>query len=134
MKYLFLAIAGMAMATASRGQQSAYTDKDYARSPLWIKMIKDTAANYFEVEHAYKVYFQHHEMPAGEEEQIGEHAARAKQPGKREQRKMQQANHMRMDVKRYERWHESMKPYVRADGSILTPSQRLQSFNAQHRK
>ena len=110
----------------SYGQQATgYTDKDYARNPVWIKMIKDTAANYFEAEKAFKIYFQHHENPGGEHDVIGEHAKQEKNISKREMRKMQAEDHMRMEVKRYKHWHDKMAPYVQADGSILTPSQRL---------
>ena len=104
---------------------TGYTDKEYARSPIWIKMIKDTTTNYFEAEKAFKLYFQHHENPGGEHDVIGEHAKVEKNPSKRERRKMQEEDRMRMDVKRYKHWHDKMAPYVQTDGSILTPSQRL---------
>ena len=130
MKYAYLFTACL-MAGSLLHAQTKYTDKDYARSPLWISMIKDTSANYFEVEKAYKIYFMHHEKPAGENDEIGEHQEREKHPSKREQRKMQQENHLRMDVKRYERWHDSMKPYVQDDGSILSPAQRIEIWKSQ---
>ena len=110
----------------SYGQQAnGYTDKDYARSPVWIKMIKDTTTNFFEAEKAFKIYFQHHEKPGGEHDVIGEHAKQEKNISKREMRKMQAEDRMRMEVKRYLHWRDKMAPYVQADGSILTPSQRL---------
>ncbi len=106
--------------------ENVYTEKDYARNPLWIKMIKDTAVNFFEAEKAYKIYFQHHELPGGEHDVIGEHEKETKAPSKATQRKMQANDHMRMEVKKYERWHDRMLPYVQSDGTILTPAQRLQ--------
>lgn len=108
--------------------QSVHTDKEYARTPYWIDMIKDTSINFFEAEKAFKIYFQHHEKPEGEQEDIGEHEKRAKNPSKREMREMQRENHMRMDVKRYEHWRDMVRPYVQPDGRILTPAQRLQLF------
>ncbi len=107
-------------------QTKVPTEKDYARSPYWIAMVNDTTTNYFEAEKAFKVYFQHHAKPQGENEDIGEHAKREKRPSKKERRKIEKDNRLRMDIKRYEHWHDMMLPYVQPDGSILTPSQRLQ--------
>ncbi len=88
-------------------------------------MIKDTAVNFFEAEKAFKIYFKHHENPGGEHDVIGEHAKAEKHPGKRDLRRMQAEDRMRMEVKRYEHWRDKVRPYVQADGSILTPAQRL---------
>jgi len=107
-------------------QTKAFTEKDYARNPLWLSMIKDTTANFFEAEKAYKIYFQHHEKPAGEHDIIGEHSKESKNPSRKELHRLQSEDHMRMEVKKYERWRQKMLPYVQADGTILTPSQRLQ--------
>jgi len=126
MKNILLAFLMLIALPNVRGQAIAYTDKDYARKPLWIDMIKDTTTNFFTVEHAYKVYFQHHEKPLGEDDEIGEHEARQKNPSKRERKQMQAEQHMRMEVKKYERWHDRMLPYVQSDGTILTPAQRLE--------
>lgn len=118
----------------ARGQQAIYTEKEYAKSPLWISMIKDTTVNFFEAEKAFNIYFKHHEKPEGEQEDIGEHEKREKHPSKREQRKMQRENHMRMDVKRYEHWRDNMRPYVQPDGRILTPAERIKIWQDQKSK
>ncbi len=94
-------------------------------------MIKDTTTNFFEAEKAYKIYFKNHDKPSGENEDIGEHAKREKHPSKREQRKMQADNRMRIEVKKYEHWRDMMRPYIQADGRILTPSERLKIWNEQ---
>ena len=134
MKFLYLSIFFLVVCHNAEAQHARYSEKDCARDPVWISMIKDTSTNYFEAEKAFKIYFDHHAKPEGENEEIGEHAAREKKPSKKEQRKMQQQSHLRMDVKRYERWHDSMKPFVQADGSILTPTQRLEIWKAQQSK
>ena len=107
-------------------QLKAFTEKDYARNPIWISMIKDTTTNFFEAEKAYKIYFQHHEKPGGEHDIIGEHSKESKSPSGKELHRLQSEDHMRMEVKKYERWRQKMLPYVQEDGTILTPSQRLQ--------
>jgi len=107
-------------------QAKVYTVKEYAKNPVWISMIKDTSVNFFEAERAFNIYFEHHPKPNGENEQIGEYAKSEKYPSPKEKRKMQDQDHMRIEVKKYERWHDRMFPYVKADGTILTPTQRLE--------
>lgn len=134
MKNLCLSCLFICFVQVAAAQQSTqYSERDYARNPVWIEMIKDTSANFFEVEKAFKIYFQHHEKPEGENDVIGEHEEREKHPSKKEQRKMQQENRMRMEVKKYERWHDRMLPYVQPDGRILTPSERLQIWREQQK-
>jgi hypothetical protein len=116
---------------AGAQQAGKYTEADYAKSPVWLAMIKDTSANYYEVEKAYRIYWQHHEKPEGEHDVIGEHAEREKIPSKRKQRKIEAENHMRINIRKYEMWHRNMLPYVQADGSILTPQQRLDIWKQQ---
>ncbi len=134
MKRSILLLLLLCYTLALRAQQRQYTEQDYARDPVWIDMMDDTTANYFEAEKAYKIYWQHHDFPGGEHDIIGEHAEREKIPSKRKQRKIQQNDKMRMAVKKYEHWHMRMLPYVQEDGRILTPSQRLALFEAQKNK
>jgi hypothetical protein len=111
--------------------QQKHTDKEYARKPLWIDMMDDTTANFFEVEKAYNIYWAHHEKPEGEHDIIGERKEREKIPSRRKQKKIQAENKLRMEVKKYERWHEQTLPWVQADGRVLTPSERLAIWKAQ---
>ena len=122
---LFLSFGVYAIA-----QTKKYSDKDYARNPLWINMIKDTGTNYFEAEKAYKIYFQHHEIPAGEQEDIGAPPKKEKAPSKKEMKKLREKDLMRLEVKKYEHWHMKMKPFVQADGRILNPSERLKIWES----
>lgn len=132
MKKYYIGICCSLLPFLSLAQQPAqYTDKDYARSPVWISMLNDTTANYFEVEKAYNIYFQHHELPGDEDDVIGDHEAREKIPSKRKQKKIQADDRMRMNVKRYQVWHMRMQPYVQPDGRILYPSERLQIWREQ---
>lgn len=133
-KHLCVMVVATLLAYNGIAQQTKYDEKDYARTPVWLDMIKDTSANYFETERAFNIYFQHHELPQGENEEIGEHAAKEKRLSKKERKKLQNDNHMRMNVKRYERWHDSMRPYVQRDGRILTPTERIAIWKAEQNK
>jgi hypothetical protein len=134
MKKNCLLIVLLFLSFLSFAQKAHYTASDYTTKPVWIEMIKDTSANYFEVEKAYDTYFRSHTRPGGEHDVIGERDERVKHLTKKQQKKIQAENHMRMEVKKYERWHDKMRPYVQQDGSILTPSQRLKIWEQNKNK
>jgi cytochrome oxidase Cu insertion factor (SCO1/SenC/PrrC family) len=106
-------------------QSQQYTEKDYAKDPVWIQMLDDTTANFFEVEKAYNTYFKTHELPKSEHDMIGEYSERQKKVSKRQQKRVEEDSYLSRQVKKYHRWHEKMLPYVQPDGRILTPSERL---------
>jgi hypothetical protein len=115
----------VASACVALGQQVHYTDRDYARKPLWAAMIKDTTCNYFEAAKAFDIYFRNHDKPSTEHDQIGERAENDKKLSRKARRKYESDNAMRIEIRRYEHWRDMMLPYVQADGRILTPSERL---------
>lgn len=124
-KAFYITAMSVLIAAHASAQSRQYTEKDYARSPLWIEMLDDTSANFFEVEKAFETYFKHHELPVSEHDMIGEHAQREKKVGKKEQRKVEEESYLRRQVKKYHRWHEKMLPWVQPDGRILGPTERL---------
>ncbi|MBL7719014.1 MAG: hypothetical protein JNL72_09285 [Flavipsychrobacter sp.] len=124
-KFIPVALACLFFSIQADAQAKKYSDKEYAKEPLWVEMLDDTTANFFEVEKAFNIYFQHNEMPSSEHDMIGEHAEREKNPSKKKQLKIEQDSHLRRQVKKYHRWHEKMLPYVQPDGRILTPTERL---------
>jgi hypothetical protein len=134
MKIKYLLVACIFIAATANAQSYHYTQSDYAARPVWIEMIKDTSINFFESEKAFNTYFQHHEQPGGEHDIIGERGVKGKRLSKRVLRKMQADDQMRMEVKKYERWHDKVLPFVQSDGSILTPTQRLKLWNDQRSK
>ena len=125
MRNLYITAVCMFLAVATNAQQKRYTEKDYARNPIWIEMIDDTLSNFFETEKAFNTYFKHNDLPASEHDMIGEYAERKKTPTKRRQKEIEQESYLRRQVKKYHRWHEKMLPYVQPDGRILTPTERL---------
>lgn len=132
MKYTFLLLAIVATISSAFAQnKQSPTDKDYSQKPLWIAMMEDEKANFFEVEKAFNLYFAVHEMPEGEHEQIGEHAERVKHYSNRKLRKIEAANELRFAVKRYKIWHYQTLPYVQADGRILNADERLEIWKSQ---
>lgn len=129
MRKLLLVCFG-AISIATTAQTDVNKEKLYAKQPLWIDMMEDEKSNFFEVEKAYKIYWEHHEEPEGEHDVIGEYKEREKIPSRRKQRKIEAESKMRMAIKKYNWWHEQTLPYVQGDGSILTTEERLKIWEA----
>lgn len=127
---LFILLSVIDLNAIAQKSQS-FTNAQATRKPLWIPMLEDTTANYFNVERAFNTYFAHHELPEEEHDIIGEHAEREKHFSRRRLRRMAKEDALRMDVRRYYNWHEQMLPYVQADGRILSPTQRLAIWREQ---
>src|SRR5262245_914565 len=107
MKKLLLVCACLYLSTSLFAQQKAhYTEKDYAKKPLWINMMDDPNVNFFEIEKAYNIYWQHHMKPESEHDVIGEKKEREKHPSKRVQKKINAENDLLLAVKKYEWWHD----------------------------
>lgn len=119
-----------AISIAATAQTDVNKEKLYAKQPLWIDMMEDEKSNFFEVEKAYKIYWEHHEEPEGEHDVIGEYQEREKIPSRRKQRKIEAESKMRMAIKKYNWWHEQTLPYVQGDGRILTTDERLKIWEA----
>lgn len=98
---------------------------NYRAYPYWIAMMDDPNANFFEVEKAFMQYFSAHELPEEEHDVIGEFNEREKFSSKRAIRKSNAANKLRLQVKKYNWWHEDNLPYVQSNGHILTPEERI---------
>lgn len=135
MKYtlLFLFLFACALNTIAQNK-TVTSDKEYMQKPLWITMMDDPNANFFEVEKAFDLYWSKHEKPEGEHEEIGERAEREKIPSKRRQRKISAENELRFAVKKYEVWNDQTRPYVQPDGRILSIEERIQIFKQQQQQ
>lgn len=123
--------------TAGKAQQTQ-TDKDtmlrnksYRSMPLWKDMMDDSTANYFEVQKAFALFWEGKKLPEEEEEVIGEKGRLKNNLINRifnanELKEQELRDKYAFDYKRYRRWLIKTEPYVKEDGSIMTPSERLQ--------
>jgi hypothetical protein len=103
----------------------------YRFEPVWKDMINDTSANFFEVQKAFELFWNGKELPKEEDDIIGEKAKLKntfinKIFNSRELKEQQLRESLAFDYKRYRRWIIKMAPYVKDDGSILTPTERIQ--------
>ncbi len=97
--------------------------------PLWVKMMEDPNANYYQAIKEYENFWKGKEKPLDEEalmakslDQVKEHT---KAPSKKEVKQERLMDYYRYQCKRFEHWEFVNKPYVQKDGHILTADERL---------
>jgi len=103
---------------------------DFSKNPVWIQMIDDTNANFFEVKNAFTLYWKQHEMPS-EDEFEGKRGGNKAEVSPEEAAEVQQKIDMPLAVRKYRIWCMQMSPYVQDDGRILTPSERIAAWQQQ---
>lgn len=136
--FLFLFVRGSVAQTTQQIYPTIDTSRYamYRISPVWKDMINDTSANFFEVQKAFQLFWDGKELPEEEEDVIGE-KGRLKNSfvnklfNNRELKEQQLRESLTFDYKRYRRWIIKTEPYVKEDGSIMTPTERIQLWEKQ---
>lgn len=108
-------------------------EKDYAKNPLWIAMIDNPNANYFEALKAYEIYFKANKMPEEPEELAHEKTKKGTQREvplsqnltKEELAKKEAEQELALQVKRFKRWKREVLPFVQEDGRILSADEQI---------
>ena len=110
---------------------------NYEKEPAWIKMMDDPNANYFETIKAFKKYYRERPLPEEPNEVAGGDAfekeigleeengkKKSKRELKREARKLglNEINYAG-EVRAFRAWFYSIQPWVKADGSIISPAE-----------
>lgn len=129
-------VFGLAVKNFAQAPQTGISTTDtsnyilYRTTPVWKDMIADTNANYFQVQQAFKLFWSGKELPEEEEEIIGEKRKlkdnlinRTFNAGELKKQQLREA--LAFDYKRYRWWLIKTEPYVKEDGGIMTPSERL---------
>jgi hypothetical protein len=103
----------------------------YRENPVWKDMINDQNVNYFEVQKAFELFWCNKEMPAEEDEIIGEKRKLKNNLinrtfNSKELKEQQQRDALSFDCKRYRWWLIKTEPYVQDDGSIMSLEKRLE--------
>lgn len=125
---------------------SKATLRAYRKDPVWISMMSDSSANYYDILLAYDQYWKKRPEPNVEEEF---ERKQNKKEGKEEEEEdeskrslvgrifhseekdvTESAQYM-IEYKRFKSWKKDVLPYVQPDGSILTQEQRLEIYKNQ---
>lgn len=133
---LFFAALGV---NTSFAQQQLEKNPDKEKLPLWILLMDDTLTNYYEAQKSFEAFWKNRPLPIEEEEIIGHSEQPAAQRKSRllqlfttkQERRAEEAERYAFQYKRFKHWERAMLPYVQDDGSILTPTQRLEIWKHQ---
>jgi hypothetical protein len=126
----FLLGLSLLLSLSGLSQSKATTEKDYAKKPVWIRMMDIEGVNYMEVLKAYKIYWQHHALPEEEGDRyIGKGNQQKEKLSKKELKELKQSEAMRFQIKKFEHWKIKNEPFVKENGNIMTAAERLKFHN-----
>ena len=144
-KLWFLTTLLILFTTISQAQKKIQK-VNYEKEPAWIKMMDDPNVNFYETVKAFREYYKERALPKepfeveGEddfEKQVGLEEAngnkKSKSELKREARKIKpnEVNYAG-EVRAFRSWFYSIQPWVRADGSIVSPEEQRAIVEKQH--
>lgn len=124
----------------TQAQTTKYLAEDYKNKPLWIDMMEDTTANYYEAVKAFDIYWVGRLKPMEEEDIISEimskNEEREREKNERKIAKLKPAqraqfDRMKYETKRFENWKREVFPFVQESGQILTPYERQEIWKKQ---
>ena len=136
---LFICVFFMKIINA-QAQTTKYSAEDYKNKPLWIDMMEDTTANYYEAVKAFDIYWVGRLKPMEEEDIISEIMSkkeeREREKNERKIEKLKPAqraefDRMKYETKRFENWKREVFPFVQESGQILTPYERQEIWKKQ---
>ena len=141
---LFLFFVSLACAQESG---NPYNPKDYRKKPVWIDMMNDPNANYYETIKAFREFWKGYRLP-GEPEEMEDRdgferavGLEPEKPKKREseaERRREKTRKMHkggtdyaFEVKQFKGWLIDAQPWVQENGHILTLEERQQILDKQ---
>lgn len=141
----FLLLLAMVPSIAS-GQKSApkYDADKFRKEPVWIAMMNDPQANFFETVEAFRTFWKDYKLP-GEpmelegndrfEKEIGlEEAGEKEEKEKKRVRKSKEFGDFSFQVKQFKGWYTDAQPWVQEDGHVMTLEERQQIIDAQQKE
>ncbi|MCR6643026.1 MAG: hypothetical protein NVV82_29555 [Sporocytophaga sp.] len=125
---------------------SKATLRAYRKDPLWISMMSDSSANYYDILLAYDQFWKKRPEPDVEEaferkqnkkegkEEEEEEESKRNLVGRllhSEENEVTESAQYMIEYKRFKSWKKDVLPYVQPDGSILTQEERLEIYKSQ---
>jgi hypothetical protein len=145
-KKFYITGACIFMLLCTANAQVKYAKSNYRKHPEWIRMMKDTSANYFETIKAFREYFKDRVLPkeanelkgsdsfeteVGLEEMGAGHESEREREHEKRMRNPQEPDYS-AEVRAFKGWFYSIQPWVREDGSIIGPVEQQAIINKQH--
>jgi hypothetical protein len=115
-----------------------FSKKEMRRSPVWIAMMNDPQANYFETIRAFREFWKDRVLPKEPfdegfdvfEREVGliteneTEIEREREEKNASPKKRAESNFYAADVRAFKGWMQDVKPWVRTDGSIVSQQER----------
>jgi len=149
-KLTYILILSCLFGISGFGQGTRKKEKEYKKNPIWIDMMNDPNANYFETIKAFRIYWEHRELPkepfeeAGKdifEKEIGlitddeSEEEREREIERKHKKWSKKKNNPTINyasqVRAFKGWFHTVQPWVREDGSILSEEERQRILDAQ---
>lgn len=152
LRKILLSLVGLiffAITVSAQNNPKGYNPKKYKKEPLWIQMMDDPKANYYETLKAFRVYWKDRVLPKEPfetegaesfEREVGLITDKASEE-KREREEKKRAKHNKKsvvdysaEVRAFKGWIQGVKPWVKEDGSIMTEQERQAIVDKQQRE
>lgn len=129
---------------SAQNKTKKYNPKKFSKEPVWIIMMNDPQANYFQTLNAFRDYYKNRILPKEpfeneemevfekevglindkESEEKRERRLKGKKPRTNEQ-------DYSAEVRAFKGWMQAVKPWVRADGSIVSAAEQQSILDKQ---
>lgn len=147
---LFLLVVSTGNTCLAQDTLKVYNPKEFRKKPIWIEMMNDPNANYYQTIEAFRVFWKDRVMPeepfenkemdifereVGLESAEGDEKEREREHEREERRRERKGTEETMryasDVRAFKGWIHSVKPWVREDGSIVSQAEQQKIIDAQ---
>lgn len=123
----------------AQGTSRHYSNHEMRKTAVWIEMMNDPSANYFETIKAFREFWKDRVLPkeaieSGSDQfeiEVGlvENAEEEKERERERERDMsdkkrEESNFYAAQVRAFKGWLQDVKPWVRSDGSIVSQAER----------
>lgn len=146
-------LAGMVccMQLSVWAQNKTYNPKNFKKEPVWIEMMNDPSANYYQTIEAFRAFWEDRQLPKEPFEDpkmetfekevglIGDGETEESRERKLERKKRRKINteterDYAAQVRAFKGWMQNVKPWVQADGSIISPEEQQRIIDKQQRE
>ncbi|WP_341905344.1 hypothetical protein [Fluviicola taffensis] len=148
---LFLLFMCINFTCLGQNETKTYNPRKFRKEPIWIEMMNDPNANYFQTIKAFREYwkdrvlpeepFENHETDTFEREVGLEQDEESREERKREHDRKEKKRKRKgkpdetllyaSQVRAFKGWIKAVKPWVREDGSIVSPEEQQKIIDAQ---
>jgi hypothetical protein len=143
--FFFLFFVFCSYLALSQNASKKYNSKRFKKEPIWIEMMNDPKANYYETIKAFREYWKHRVLPKEPFETEGSESferevglisdKESEKKREREEKKSAKQKHKGPDysaeVRAFKGWMQSVKPWVKEDGTIMSEEERQAIVNKQ---